>query len=194
MIDPSGKTIWTTSDPGSPVSIPTNPLSNGTAHTLTGDDLVVSTIAWKNQSQAFYTSSSYGGYGHFGTVDLTTFKTTCVKNSTTGVCLVFPSAHGMTYDPFTNTIIIFGATQITQIDPATLGIISTLNVPGMIFDQGTVDAKGHLFVASNSGVLFFLDYSLSGLVNASANFSVQRQLIGDLDDVAPLIGSGSSIG
>ena len=191
MIDPRGATAWTSGEPGVPSSIPLDPLGNGTAHPVSGDDKGVDTIAWKDQSHAYYTSSGIGGYGHFGTIDLQTFTTSCVKASSGG-CQTFPAAHGMAFDPFTGTLIMFGDSQITQIDPPTLSILSNRTVNGATFDQGTVDGKGHLFVASNGGTLFFEDYSTTGRIGAAGSYFKNPFLIGSLDDVAPLIGPGTS--
>jgi hypothetical protein len=38
----------------------------------------------------------------------------------------------------------------------------------------------------------FLDYSLSGLVNAGSNFAANRFLVANLDDIAPLIAAGGT--
>jgi hypothetical protein len=191
MIDPTETTVWTSGEPGVPASIPLDPLANGTAHPVTGDDKGLDSIAWKDQSHAFYTSSGIGGFGHFGTIDLRTFTTSCVKSSS-GACQIFPAAHGMAFDPFTGTIIIFGDSHITQIDPSTLLVLSNRTVNGMSFDQGTVDGSGHLFVASNGGTLFFEDYSSTGRIGVSGSFFKNPFLVGGLDDVAPLAGPGTA--
>ena len=61
------------------------------------------------------------------------------------------------------------------------------------FDQGTVDGEGHLFAASNTGHLLFVDYSDSVLVGDSENFATIPFLHVALDDVAPLVGPGTTI-
>ncbi len=195
MVDPAGTTAWTSGIPGTPASLPLSPglpgIAPGTPHPLSGDDTRITTIAWKNQSTAFYTSSGGGGFGHFGTINLTTYATTCAKD-VTGGCKIFPAAHGMTFDPFTNDLILFGDSQVTQIDPSTLSVQSNLSAGIGNLDQGTVDGKGHLFVACNCGLFFFEDYSASGLVGAAGNFKSNPFLASNLDDVAPLVGSGAA--
>jgi hypothetical protein len=113
------------------------------------------------------------------------------KSTPTQVATGVPAAHGGTYDPFTNTIILFGDSHITQFNPTTLGVVSDLTIAGETFDQGTVDGKGHVFVCSNSGDFTFLDISGSGLVG-SPNFQSTQFLAGALDDVAPLSGRNTT--
>lgn len=194
MVDPSGLTAWATADPGVPVSIALNPQGSGVAHTLTGDDQVVNTIAWKDSSHAYYTSDNgcFCGNGHFGTIDLSTFSTDCVKD-VSGSCETFAAAHGMTYDPFSDSLILFGGSTITQIDATTLTVLASINTGFGNLDQGTVDGHGHLFVASNNGQLFFDDYSgaAGGVINGSGSHSYSPFLINSLDDIAPQYGAGS---
>ncbi len=170
----------------------------GTAVSMTGDDTFVNTLAWNsitsNENLAYYTSGGCcGGFGHFGTINLATSPptTTCVKSG--GVCEVFPGAHGEFFDSFTGDVIIVGADHITQVDPTTLAVVSDLTVPGTVFDQGSADGSGHLFVANNGGSIYFLDYSTSHLVNSPLNFADNIGGVGAADDVAPLIGPGSSV-
>jgi hypothetical protein len=56
---------------------------------------------------------------------------------------------------------------------------------------GTV-GRGELFAASNSGGLEFVDYDKTGLTGAASNFSAERFLPTDLDDIAPLAPPGVS--
>ena len=172
--------------------------STGSAVTLTGDDSFVNTIVWNsltnNENLAYYTSGACcAGGGHFGTLDTTTMTTTCVKVS--GECESFPGAHGEIFDPYTGDIIIVGGNHITQIDPTSLSVVSDLIVPGFnALDQGAVDGQGHLFVANNGGSIFFLDYSTTKQVNNVANFAknIGCCFNGNPDDVAPLVGPGST--
>ncbi len=101
------------------------------------------------------------------------------------------AAHGLTYDPFTHDIIANAGNEIMQIDPASGAVVSTLTVSGMQYDQAAVDGAGHIFIASNTGSLTFLDYSATGKIG-TASYSTSNTLIGALDDIAPLSGQGSS--
>jgi hypothetical protein len=198
MADPAGN-VWASPDGCSFASgfndvmvAPFSNLNGAVANVITGPDNFVNTVIFTPSSGAFYTSSGCcGGNGHFGRLDTTTFITTCVTDPT-GACENFPAAHGGTYDPFTGDVIIFGDDHITQINPATLAVVSDLNVPGCGFDQGAADGFGHLFVAGCGGV-FFLDYSSTGLVGSALNFAQKNSCCagGGADDVAPLIGPGS---
>jgi hypothetical protein len=132
----------------------------GTTKTITGDDTYVNTLIWNlnspNENLAYYTSSNCcGGNGHFGTLNVATLTTTCVKSA--GECVNFPGAHGGFFDPYTGDVIIVGGGHITQIDPGTMTVVSDLFVPGVTFDQGSADGNGHLFVANNGGSIYFLD-------------------------------------
>jgi len=169
--------------------------SAGTTKTFTGDDTYVNTLIWNlnspNENLAYYTSSGCcGGNGHFGTLDVATGTTTCVKSG--GSCMVLAGAHGGFFDPYTGDVMIVGGGHITQIDPNTLAVVSDLFVPGVTFDQGSADGSGHLFVANNGGSIYFLDYSASGHVNSALNFADNIGGVGEADDVAPLVGQGST--
>jgi len=99
-------------------------------------------------------------------------------------------AHGGVYDPFSNTVITFGSNTVNQFD-LTGNLIGTRAFGGAGFDQGTVDGNGHLFIASNPN-LFFLDYSADGNIANAAHFSSLVFVKSALDDVAPLVGAGST--
>src|SRR4029078_12127501 len=71
--------------------------------------------------------------------------------------------------------------------------VSNRSVGGVTFDQGTVDGQGPLFAATNNGLLLFVDYSNTSLVCDLNNFSASPFLNTNLDDVAPLVGPGSSV-
>ena len=188
MLDPSGKKAWTSGIPGRLASIPLDPFADGTAHPLTGDDQSVTTIAWDRDGAAYYTASGSGGRGWFGKIDLTTFTTTRFLER-------LPAAHGMTFDPFTGHFILMGDGHITQIAPGSPPtIVSDLEVTStqVQFDQGTVDGRGHLFAASNSGHLLFVDYSYTGKVADPKNFKALIGLVPYLDDIAPLVGPGAA--
>jgi hypothetical protein len=185
MLDPNQQQIWTASIPGTPATIPLTPFADGTPHTLTGDDGTVTTITWDNAGNAFYTASASGGNGNFGAIDLAALKTTRLLSS-------LPASHGMSFDPFTRNLILMGSTHITQIDPGPpVSVVSDLVVDGMQFDQGTVDGQGHIYAASNSGHLVFVDYSATGKVGDPKNFKKTQYLADYLDDVAPLAGPGA---
>jgi hypothetical protein len=96
----------------------------------------------------------------------------------------------VSFDPFTKDIIMNSAGTIEQFDPVSGTIVSTLTGIGN-FDQAAEDGKGHLFVASNSGFLEFVDYDATGLIGAPGNFTAEPFLIANLDDIAPLSGAGS---
>ncbi len=178
-VDPSGNVVWSAGIPGGLASVPLAPFANGTAHALSGNDTVITSIAFDTAGNAYYTSSGPGGFGSFGKIDLTTFTTTRTMSNV-------PAAHGMAFDPVTGDLMLFGDSHISQIALSDLTILkSDRFFAGADFDQGTVDGLGHLFVASNDGDLFFMDYSASGLVADLGNFTKVQFLAESLDDIAP---------
>jgi hypothetical protein len=181
-LGPSGTTAWTSAETGSLVAISLPSLSAVT-HTVSGDDNGVTQVAFDPSGNAYYTDSSFFGTGDFGTIDLKTFTTKRLFSS-------LPAAHGLSYDPYTGDLILFGAGNITQFDPRTLQIVSSRQVGGRL-DQGSVDGKGHLYAADNNGNLIFLDYSATHLVGDARNFVGPSFLASNLDDFAALSGLGA---
>jgi hypothetical protein len=153
-VDPSKNVVWASGIPDGLASLSINPSLNGsgTVRTLSGDDNVITSLAFTPGGTVLYTNAGPGGTGNFGTVNLTTGVTTRLL---TGVV----AAHGMVYDPLTGNLILGGGDEISQIDPTSPTVIkSTLTLPGNVFDQGAVDGKGHIFWADNGGKFFFEDY------------------------------------
>ncbi len=185
-LDPSGQEVWTSGQPGPLEEIPLDPFSNAIEHPLQGDDTNITAIAFDSAGNAYYTASSPNGPGDFGLIDLKTFTTTRIFSD-------LPAAHGISYDPFTGDLILYGTDHVTQIDPSTLKIVSdyTFTTFGVSFDQGAVDGEGHVYVADNGGHLLFIDYSKTGLVGDPSNYVAAPYLANALDDVAPLSGLGA---
>ena len=186
-VDPSKNVVWASSIPGSLASVPINPFgAAGTVKALSGDDTVITSLAFTPGGTVFYTNAGSGGVGNFGTIDLT-------SGVTTRLLANVPAAHGMVYDPFSGDLILGGSNHITQIDPLTNAIVSDLLVAaGDNFDQGAVDGKGHIFWADNGGRFFFMDYSTTSLVGSVDNFVSNDPFKAFLDDIAPLIGAGGT--
>ena len=167
--------------------MPLNPFSAGILHPISGDDTVISALAFDKAGTAYYTNGGGGGYGNFGIVDLSTFTT---KRYFTNL----PASHGIIYDPLTGDLIIVGSSHVTQIDPTTMKVVSDREFSSMgiwSLDQGSVDGKGHLYVADNGGRLLFVDYSKTGLIGDPSNFVATPFVANYFDDVAPLAGLGS---
>ena len=128
-------------------------------------------------------------------------------------------AHGGTYDKYSKTIFVFGGSRIVQILPfmdpekgtVNAKVVATIDLREMFFketldnltlprtndggyvgwrlDQGTVDGYGHLFVASNTGHMIFVDYTANDKKYINDNVLVHVQWIDNyLDDLAPLSG------
>lgn len=186
-VDPDGTRVWTSGQPGGWLAeIPLAPFGDGTAHAISGDDSAVTHVV-RVGATAFYTSSGPYGWGSFGIIDLSTFVTTRLHAN-------LPAAHGMTFDPFTGHLLLFGESTITQIDPATGQIVadqSFASIGQMVLDHGVVDGQGHLFVCNNNGRVLFIDYAQSGRIDDPSNFiDHDPHLIQFMDDVAVRIFPG----
>jgi hypothetical protein len=161
-------------------------LNNGVAYTVSGTtSLDVRGVVLDTANNTwYYGTAPDGGSGDFGTV---------VFNNTTHTAVLTRLAsnifaHGLTFDPFTNDLIVSSANTIQQLDAT--GTVRSTAIGTGPFDQSAVDGKGHLFVASNSGNLEFIDYDASGLIGAGGNFTSSPFLAANLDDIAPLAGVG----
>ena len=180
-LDPDLQRVWTSGIPGFLAEVPLNPFANGTARALAGDDLRVTHVAFNFTGQGYYTASDAAGLtGSFGRIDLAAFTTSRLLSNISGF-------HGMDFDPWTGHLITFGDAHILQIEPSTGAIfsdldLSPLGVP-LQLDQGFADGEGHLFVASNTGDLVFLDYRASGNVADPTNHLVVTFLETSLDDL-----------
>ena len=73
---------------------------------------------------------------------------------------------------------------LVTLDLSSLGIFVDL-------DQGTVDGAGHILAASKGGDLFFMDCAATGSI-ATGIFVAAVFLDTNLDDVAPLVGVGTT--
>ena len=187
VVDPNKNVVWASSIPGALASSPINPFGGaGTVRTLSGADTAVTSLAFTPGGTVYYTNAGAGGFGNFGSINLSTGVTTRLLTN-------LPAAHGMVYDPFTDSLILGGDSHITQVSLTTLAVVHDLTVTGDTFDQGAVDGNGHLFWADNNGRFFFMDYSTTGDVGSASNFVSNDFFKGSLDDIAPLIGAGGTI-
>lgn len=179
-------TVYGSGIPGALARHTINPdgsLSVGTLIGLSGSNSTITTLI-STPTGFFYTAAGSGGFGNFGTLSFTTATT-----ATTTALGFYAAAHGAAFDPYTGSIIMMGDNHITQVD-LTGAILADLTFSGMAFDQGTVDGAGHLFAASNTGHMTFVDYAASGLI--TSGFLSTQFLASNLDDVAPLVGAGST--
>ena len=188
-------TIYAAGLPGELVRFTINgdgSLSSGTQITFTAgsDDIDITQLITitdgPNAGKFFYTSSVPAGSGNFGELTFGLGDTA----TTTRIHSSLPAAHGGEYDPFSDTVIIVGSNHITQINPSDGSIIHDLVVTppsGFIhFDQGIVDANGHIIIADNGGFLFLVDYP-SGALSDGTTQVTSAFVEKFLDDIAPLI-------
>ena len=158
--------------------------SNGTSFPVTGSDTDIRGVIFDPKtSQYYYTTACGWCTGNFGSIVFTgsSFVTTRIASG------LF--AHGISFDPFTGDLIVNSANVVQQIKPNG-AIVGQITTPSDQFDQAAVNGKGLLFVASNTGNLFFADYSATGNIG-TATFTSEQFLDPSLDDIAPLSGSGS---
>jgi hypothetical protein len=160
--------------------------STGTNITVTGGvshDIRGLIFDPSNGTWYYGTAGDGSTSGDFGTVSFSGTTATLTR------LLAGVPAHGLTFDPFTNDIIFSSANLVEQFHPGTSTVVSTFTGPGGdAYDQSAADGKGHLFVASNNGNLLGLDYDASGLINTGTHG--EAFLASNLDDIAPLSGSG----
>ena len=185
MLDPRGDRIWTAGNLGELASVPLNPFANGTPKPLSGDDPQITHVVFAG-GQAWYTASLPTGNGNFGRIDLATGVTTRLFHDVSW-------AHGACLDCYTGDVMVFANDRIAQFDPATQSIVSELDLGALSLwinmDQGTSDGLGHLYVASNTGYLVFVDFTISGEVG-KPDFVDAPFCDTFLDDIAPDCGLG----
>jgi len=182
---PKADLDYTAGNPGSLCAMQIDPLRPGHEIPLTGDDSAITELAFDDQGHGFYTTAGASGIGNFGSIDVS-------KGQTTRFLTQVAAAHGLTFDPLSRSLYLFGGETIYQIDPRhPLRIESSLTVPDVLFDQGTTDGQGHLFVASNRGQLVVIDTGLSGQLSGSDAQMTTVFLRQSLDDIAPLEGPGT---
>ncbi len=188
MLNPGDSYAWVTGNPGTLALVPLMPFAGGAQHSVSGDSTAVSSVAWSDLNHAYYLDPLGNGNDEFGTLNPSSFVTTCVKQPSSGSCQTYPTARNLVYDPFTHDLFLFESEQILQINPATMAVVSARGVQGMggSFFEGAVDGAGHLFLASRSGYLFYEDYAADGLVGASSNFNAQFLLASGLIALAPV--------
>ena len=196
------------------VPLPIDPLTPGRSHLVTSGDSFIRGVDFFPDGTAFYGDDPDGVLiGHFGRLDLTninvaggtfsTTRSTIVDLTTPGCGLIcqgqLPS-HGLTYDPFSNCMILSSGSEIWQLCPDsastdTFNIRAKLSLPGGNWDQTSVDGKGHLFAANNNGDLLFVDYSANLTLSiADHKYISQQFLMSFLDDIANGGGAGAGQG
>jgi len=196
-LSPDGKTIYSggaTSlfqggDVPGPLGV-TPFFSDGASHNVSGDDSGLTQLAFKGGT-VYYTSSPDTGVGSVGTINLSTFTTTRHISN-------LPAAHGVTFDPFTNDLIMSGNSHITQVDPNTFQVVSDIDLSSMgvnMLDQLFVDGQGHVLAGDNGqvnllsgkgtkGKLVFIDYSGGNhTIGNAGNFVAATDLALALDDI-----------
>lgn len=191
-VDPSGNKVWGGGSEGGAGTITSVPL-NGSGGSLTlipvsGSSSTVTHITFApglGVGLAYYTSGGDDGGGDVGIINLATGVTTALLSNV-------QAAHGMVYDPFSNSLIISGGNELAQYSLSSNSVVSTAFFGNDTLDQGAVDGKGHVYWADNNGNLVFVDYSNTGMIGDSNNFTSNQYLAYELDDLAPLIGAGGT--
>jgi WD40 repeat protein len=137
--------------------------NNASATPITGDDTDVTQLAFAPNGKVFYTD---GGPNSNGSVGLFTFGSPNDTTTQLFAANTVTAAHGITYDPFTGLMTMFGGGGVATLDPtqatnaAIIGSLKHLNGIYLDFDQGVVDGFGHAFIAGLLGITF-IDYSKS---------------------------------
>ncbi len=200
-LSPGGKVLYSSGIPGSPTAITLNGsggLTGAAAALLptAGSSTTLDTISWAtggpNVGKSLYTSSAPGGNGVVGTITFTGGPEAPTA-ATTSAPVALPASHGMAYDPFSDSFITMGDTEISRFSSAGV-LLETIDLASLgisTFDQGTVDGLGHIFGADNGGRLVMIDYSATGTLLAASTVADSIFLHSALDDIAPKVGPGS---
>jgi hypothetical protein len=195
-LDPAGDKVWavcTVSGTGRIARVPLSPFVQGIAQTITGPDTLLSHIGFGHNRAYYVAAGTAPGTGTLGTIDLTTFATTRLLNG-------LDTPRGVTLDPFTGHLIVFGAASITQIDarPGMMPtIVSTVSLaallPGVDVRSGTVDGAGRALALSSTGHMVLVDYAATRTVGDAASPRVLAALEtpGTLGSIVPLVGTGA---
>ena len=157
-------------------------LTGATSQAVTGSDTQVTQLAFAG-GKVFYDNSQPNCCGNVGTINLTTGVTTALANRT--------SAHGMVYDPYSGLIDLFGAGSVATVNPTTNAVSSDVSISGANFDQGAPDGFGHALIAGSNGITF-IDYRGGSILTPTYTTFVGG--FTNIDDIAPLAGSGSVLG
>lgn len=160
-LDPDGLRLWC-GWKDTPISeVPLAPFGDGTAHAISGDDTVATTVAFTPSDGVFYSTGGEGESGNFGRIDLSTFVTTRVC----AACF----ATGVTYDAYSGDLILAGLGRAEQRDPADPGVVvaSRDDSPaGENYLPLTPTGDGHLIgTRSGAGGVVIIDYSASGRID-----------------------------
>jgi hypothetical protein len=154
-IDPAGTTVYGGWDNTGLATLATGEaFGPGTPHAITGDEAVASGLAWDSNGKVYYTTGGDTTLGNFGSIDLSTYKTTRVLS---GI-----SATEIAFDPYTGHLFTAGIDGIAQIDPATGRIVSTWKNPrgrGLYIKNLSTTGKGHLVAFDSNGLLRLWDFS-----------------------------------
>jgi len=172
-LDPSGASVWIGWTDTSPSQVPLKPFANGTAHSVSGNDSTVTSLAFAPGNGVFYANGGTG-LGNFGTINLTTFTTARLLAST--------YADSVHYDRFSRSLILAAAGHAIQLDPANTGTpLGTRDDTslGENYLMLRPDGRGHLFGTRYGGIdrLVLVDYSATGLIGDASTIIVSTVLV-----------------
>jgi hypothetical protein len=180
-LDPSGAKVWIGWTDASPSAVPLNPFANGTVHAVTGDDSVITQLAF-TPAGVFYTNGGSGA-GNYGHIDLNTFTATRLLAST--------YATGLHYDAFSRTLILAGLGHAAQYYPANPAVALSSrddSAAGENYLSLRPDGVGHLFGTRaggsggnpTGGRLVLIDYSTTGLIGDATTVIVSAPIVDGL--------------
>lgn len=158
-IDPLGSFAWAGWKDTPIASVPLHPFSNGTTHSVSGDDSVVTEVAFTPNDGVFYTTGGEDRNGNVGRIDFSTFKTTRWFSNL--------EATGIKYDTFSGTVIFAAFGHARQFDPAGgAALLSDRDdtVYGDQYIDVSPDDQGHLLATwstPTASTLVLIDYSAS---------------------------------
>jgi hypothetical protein len=184
-LDPSGNKVYTSDFGGALKTLALTPgVQNATTTGISGGDTGITQLAFGDAGTVFYVDGSPNGFGNLGTINIATGATTRLYSS------VAP-AHGLIYDPYTDLMTMFGAGYVGTMSATNGAGLKSFQTGVCDFDQGAVDGHGHALVAGCNGITF-IDYSATHDITSASNVIKFIGGFNNIDDVAPLVGAGSS--
>lgn len=175
-LDPGGTSVWIGWSDANPSQVPLDPFTNGTPHSVSGDEGSVTSFAFTPHDGVYYANGGEN-LGNFGRIDLATFTATRLMTAT--------YATGLHYDRYSNSLIMAGIGRSIQVDPADPTTpLSTRDdsAAGEDYLMLRPDGRGHLFGTRWGGGdrLVLLDYSATGLIGDPSSILVSTPLVDGL--------------
>jgi hypothetical protein len=163
---------------------------NGELVTLGGYDINVTAVIAVPGGRYLYTSSSNGG--EVSGVGWITFDAAPATTAVTAAPHLYVHAHSGLYEPFSNTLLFWGESTVSQYTVAGVNI-GTVDVSALIgtggqsgfrhLDNGVADGNGRVLLAANNGMLLWFDLRATMQISSALSNSFRITPADGLDAV-----------